>query len=65
MIARLKDDMGLPLDVAKRRANKVFTRVYLGETGFHEYFQIRVPLKGSVMEQIFLDDFWWGLPPLL
>jgi len=27
MIARLKDDMGLTLDVAKRRANKVLTRV--------------------------------------
>ena len=33
MIARLPEEMGLPLDVAKRRARKVVTRVSLERQG--------------------------------
>lgn len=52
MIARLKDDMGLTLDVAKRRANKVLTRVYLG--GGFTNISIRV-LFNTVCNRA---DFW-------
>ena len=52
MIARLKDDMGLTLDVAKRRANKVLTRVYLG--GGFTNISICVLFKGVCNRA----DFW-------
>ena len=59
MIARLPEEMGLPLDVAKRRARKVVTRVSLGETtGNHgKYWGKLWEILGKTIIQLYYNSY--------